>query len=408
MIFGLVTLAAISVTRLGILTYGAMTYRRPPRRAPTARLTVLVPLFNEERVIQGTVESLLRTAGVRPPLSPHPSSGFELEILLIDDGSTDASPQIIGELAKVHPQVRALILPQNRGKAEALNAGLEQVTSEYTACIDADTVIRPSTLPRLLGTLEETPSMSAACANIRVGNERHPFTALQSVEYITAQGLERRAQDALNCITTLPGACTVYRTAPLRDVGGWSPRTLTEDTDLSLAFLQSRLQTCFVDDALAFTEAPQSLSGLWRQRRRWLRGYHQNLRFHFFPSLRVGGILRWFGMPNLLWVHVLSFLVPVYLAATALETQALFWDAFWPLLYGLSILEVLLAAWSLSVEGVSLLRLPIVLVQRALWIPFLQTLFVLTIFSAPKTRGRWKPVQRVGELASRAHAINDE
>ena len=183
-------------------------------------VTVMIPAYNEESVIVDTVRSAL--ASVYP----------KLEILVIDDGSTDHTAELVRSNFAADPRVRLLLQP-NRGKPAALNHALSEATGEIVVSIDADTIVDPEAVPRLVRHFVN-PKVGAVAGNVKVMNRNKWLTRWQALEYITSQNLEKRAFDLLNCIPVVPGAAGAWRADLLRANGGFSGDTVAEDTDLTL------------------------------------------------------------------------------------------------------------------------------------------------------------------------------
>lgn len=276
--------------------------RRTPGLEATADLpptTALVPAWNEARVIEATVRALAA--------SDHP----DLEILVVDDGSTDDTAAIVEGLGL--PRVRVVRQPANAGKPAALDAGLQAAGGDWIVTVDADTVVEPD-CARLLVATAVARDADAVAGNIKVGNRRGLIGHAQSVEYITGLNVDRRAQTLLGFVTTVPGAASAWRRQALLDLGGFSADTFAEDTDLSLALLRAGARVEFCDRAIAWTEAPDTWPGLFRQRLRWLHGNLQCALKHTFR--RGGGPRLWLlGLPNLWLAHLGMYLLyPLFVA----------------------------------------------------------------------------------------------
>ena len=224
-------------------------------------VTVLVPAYNEEKVIERTVEGLLQ--------SEYPS----FEILVIDDGSTDGTADCVRRMMKKYDNVR-LISKKNEGKSLALNVGFREVKHEFVLTIDADTIVLPKTIHYLMEPFS-SPDVDAVCGNIRVGNVSNILTAFQEVEYVTGQNYDKRAFDALNCITVVPGATGAWRKQKVIDIGGYSSDTLVEDADLTLTLLEQGGKIVYAPLAQSVTEAPEKIKTLFKQRFRWSYGTFQ-------------------------------------------------------------------------------------------------------------------------------------
>ena len=254
-------------------------------------VSVVVPAYNEEGVIARTVQSLL-------------SQGYpDLEILVVDDGSTDRTAAVVTETCGHHSCVRVFSKP-NGGKASALNFGAARATGEVVVAVDADTLFAPGAIAALVAPLADR-RVGAVAGNAKVGNRINLVTRWQAVEYITSQNLDRRAFSLLNCITVVPGAIGAWRRSLVLAAGGFSEQTLAEDQDLTLTLLERGWRIAYADHAVAYTEAPDTLRGLSGQRFRWSFGTLQCAWKHrgtLFRSRALG----WVALPNV-WIFQLAF-----------------------------------------------------------------------------------------------------
>jgi cellulose synthase/poly-beta-1,6-N-acetylglucosamine synthase-like glycosyltransferase/peptidoglycan/xylan/chitin deacetylase (PgdA/CDA1 family)/spore germination protein YaaH len=263
-------------------------------------VAVLIPAYNEERVIVSTVRSVLA--------SEYPAGN--LRIIVIDDGSTDATLRVARQaFASEIAAGRVLVLTKpNAGKAEALNFGLAEVRDDEPIFIgiDADTMIAPSAIARLVPHFEN-PKVAAVAGNAKVGNRVNLWTRWQALEYITSQNFERRALNALGAVSVVPGAIGAWRTSAVRAAGGYQLGTVAEDADLTMSLLEAGHRVEYEDRSLAFTEAPSNPNGLMRQRFRWSFGILQSLWKHR-GAFRRKGALGWFALPN---IAIFQILLPV-------------------------------------------------------------------------------------------------
>jgi len=293
-----------------------------PTIDPGRFVTVLIPAFNEERVIERSVRRVLDSREV------------DIEVIVIDDGSKDRTSEIVRTAFADEPRVRLLTL-ENGGKARALNKGLELVRGELVIALDADTQFEPTTIARLARWfVDET--LGAVAGNAKVGNRINLVTRWQALEYITAQNLERRALARLDAITVVPGAVGAWRLAAIRAVGGYPPDTLAEDQDLTIAIQRAGWKVHYDQYAVAWTEAPESVAALAKQRYRWAYGTLQCLWKHraVMSNGRPRGLAR-IGLPQaVLFQILLAAISPVIdlalivsLIATWLEVQAHGWAA---------------------------------------------------------------------------------
>jgi peptidoglycan-N-acetylglucosamine deacetylase len=278
--------------------------RRPRRQASPGfypRIAVLIPAYNEEKVIVRTIRSVLH------------SDYDNLRVIVIDDGSTDNTFEVARaaygrEIAAGRVEV---LTKQNGGKAAALNHALDDLEEEFYVGIDADTVIAADAIAKLIPHFED-PAVGAVAGNAKVGNRVNLWTRWQALEYITSQNFERRALNLFNVVTVVPGAIGAWRTAPVKRAGGYPLNTVAEDADLTMNLLEQKFKVVYEDRALAFTEAPIGARGLMRQRFRWSFGILQSVWKHraAFVRNRAMGL---FALPNILIFQMLLPLVSPFI-----------------------------------------------------------------------------------------------
>ncbi|WP_293900762.1 glycosyltransferase [Phenylobacterium sp.] len=267
-----ITAIALGVARLAFLSILALVHSArlcpPPMPDPVGGplISVLIPCFNEEKVIEASVRRILA------------SDWTNLEILVLDDGSADATSRVVTKAFADEPRV-TLMSFENSGKAGALNRGLVVASGDIVIALDADTLFPHDTLSRLARWFVD-PRIGAVAGNAIVGNRRNIITRWQALEYVTAQNLERRALAALGAVTVVPGAVGAWRRSALTELGGYPADTLAEDQDLTLAIQQAGWKVTFDPEARAYTEAPETVSGLLKQRFRWSFGTLQCLWKH--------------------------------------------------------------------------------------------------------------------------------
>jgi peptidoglycan/xylan/chitin deacetylase (PgdA/CDA1 family)/GT2 family glycosyltransferase len=264
----LLPLGILSVLRLLILMAFARWHvgvagRRQSEDEWEPAVTVLVPAYNEAVGIEATLRSI---AGTYP----------DLQVVVIDDGSTDATADIAEALALPGVEV---VRQANAGKAAALNTGLLHCRSDIVVMVDGDTVFEPDTIAQLVQPLRD-PAVGAVSGNTKVGNRGGILGRWQHLEYVIGFNLDRRMYDVLNCMPTVPGAAGAFRREALVAVGGVSTDTLAEDTDLTMAVTRAGWRVVYEERARAWTEAPATLNALWRQRYRWCYGTLQSIWKH--------------------------------------------------------------------------------------------------------------------------------
>ncbi len=282
---------AVFLTALALL--GRRAGDRAPRGAPQPPVSVIIPAYNEETVIVASVARVLA--------SDYPA----LELIVADDGSKDATSALVARHYGDDPRVRLMTLT-NGGKASALNRALAQASGTIVIALDADTHFMPDTIAKLVRWFAN-PRVGAVAGNARVGNRINLVTRWQAIEYVTAQNVERRALDALKAITVVPGAVGAWRREALDAVGGYPEDTLAEDQDLTIAIQRAGWWVEYDVEAIALTEAPETLRALAKQRYRWSFGTLQCLWKHraVIAQGRPRG-LAWFGMPQA-WLFQIVF-----------------------------------------------------------------------------------------------------
>ncbi|MFL5478284.1 MAG: glycosyltransferase, partial [Gemmatimonadaceae bacterium] len=264
-------------------------------------VVVLIPSYNEEKVIEKTVRAVLR--------SDYPN----LRAIVIDDGSTDRTVEVArrafqDEIASGRVVVLA---KENGGKATALNYALQYVTEDIFIGIDADTIIHPRAISLLVQHFQN-PQVAALAGNAKVGNRVNLWTRWQALEYITSQNFERRALNVFGAVTVVPGAIGAWRTSAVRDANGYHVDTVAEDADHTMRLLRAGYRVEYEDRALAFTEAPTSANGLMRQRFRWSFGILQSV-FKHKAVFKKGGALGWIALPNIVIFQILLPLVSPFI-----------------------------------------------------------------------------------------------
>ena len=262
-------------------------------------VTVLVPAYNEEKVIVATVERILS------------SDHRDLDVVVVDDGSQDNTTAVLHAAFGDNPKVTLLRIA-NGGKANALNIGLLHARGDILVALDADTQFQHDTIPRLVRWFGD-PEIGAVAGNAKVGNRINMITRWQALEYIVAQNLERRALAALGTLTVIPGAVGAWRKSVLQEMGGFHSDTLAEDQDLTIGIQVKGYRVRFDPSAVAWTEAPDTFRGLARQRFRWAFGTLQCLwKYRGLTFNPRAGALGLFALPQVwLFQIALTALAPL-------------------------------------------------------------------------------------------------
>ncbi|HMH23407.1 MAG TPA: glycosyltransferase [Puia sp.] len=279
-------------------------------------VSIIVPAYNEEVNAVSSVQSLLNR--------DYPN----FEVIFVDDGSTDRTFAQVSAAFAGDPKVKVFTKP-NGGKASALNFGIQQSTAEYVVCIDADTKLKPDAVSRLMvhfgNTGKEGPAgqagtefngkgiVGAVAGNVKVGNQVNVLTRWQSIEYISSQNFDRKAFAWLNSITVVPGAIGAFRKKAIEEAGGFTTDTLAEDCDLTVRILRCGYIIANANDAIAMTEAPETLKMFFKQRFRWSFGVMQT--FWKNRDALFNWKYKWLGwvaLPNILiFQYIIPIVIPI-------------------------------------------------------------------------------------------------
>jgi cellulose synthase/poly-beta-1,6-N-acetylglucosamine synthase-like glycosyltransferase/peptidoglycan/xylan/chitin deacetylase (PgdA/CDA1 family) len=386
-VLGAGTMIGVSAGNVALALW--VRHRAGHRPAPLPRppVTVLIAAYNEAAVIEKTLTSL---RGSRYP---------ELAVLVVDDGSTDGTRDILRRVAAGWPALTVLAADHG-GKAAALNRGLAEIRTEVVVTFDADTVVLPDTIVSLARHFGDD-RVGAVAGLVKVGNRRGLLAWWQSLEYLSGITIDRMAQGLLGAIMIVPGACAAWRRSAVLAAGGYSHRTLAEDCDLTLSLQQRGYRIVSDTDAVAYTEAPQTPRALLTQRFRWMFGNLQAIWRHrrilFRPRHRALGLLV---MPY----AVLSILVPlVFLPFTyAIVIQGVVTGTVRPIVFYLAVLTAyqlviaVIAVWLTREKWRHLLVVPL---YRLIYEPLRAYLLYAALLAVLRGRAMgWHKLGRTGSV----------
>jgi cellulose synthase/poly-beta-1,6-N-acetylglucosamine synthase-like glycosyltransferase len=397
----LVGVGLLVVARLAFMVFLAQRHRRrrddprfswgPPVVEP---VSVVVPAYNERAGIADTLASLLA--------SDHP-----IEIVVVDDGSTDGT----ADIAEAVPDPRVRVIRQrNAGKAAALNAGIAHARHELVVMMDGDTVFEPDTVRRLAQPLADA-RVGAVAGNAKVVNRRGLVARWQHLEYVVGFAIDRRVYDTLHCMPTVPGAVGAFRRSALVAVGGLSDDTLAEDTDLTIAIGRAGWHVVYEPRARGWTEAPTRLGQLWLQRYRWCYGTMQSMWKHRRALLDDGAsgrMGRW-GLLNLALFQVLlpllAPLVDLFLIYGLIFLNPYTTAALWSAVLAV---QLLAAAYALRMDGERLRDVWLVPLQQLVYRQLMYLVLIESVLTAlAGSRLRWHKLHRAGGLQTALAALTD-
>ncbi|WP_405968367.1 glycosyltransferase [Streptomyces sp. NBC_00015] len=389
---GLSVIGVLVISRFGLMLLLSALHARRVRRPGfswgppvTEPVSVLVPAYNEAKCIENTVRSLMA--------SEHP-----IEVLVIDDGSSDGTALIVEAMGL--PNVR-VVRQHNAGKPAALNRGIANARHDLIVMMDGDTVFEPSTVRELVQPFAD-PKVGAVAGNAKVGNRDSLIGAWQHIEYVMGFNLDRRMYDVLGCMPTIPGAVGAFRRSALERVGGMSDDTLAEDTDITMAMHRDNWKVVYAEKARAWTEAPESVQQLWSQRYRWSYGTmqaiwkHRRAVFERGPSGRFGRV----GLP-----FVSLFMVLAPLLAPLIDVFLLYGVVFGPTQktivawLGVLAVQAVCAAYAFRLDRermTHLISLPLqqILYRQLMYVVLLQS----WITALTGGRLRWQKLRRTGAV----------
>jgi cellulose synthase/poly-beta-1,6-N-acetylglucosamine synthase-like glycosyltransferase len=385
----MIVATALIVMRTLVVIWLAARFRRrkPDDPAFAPAVSILIAAYNEEKVIAATLRALLIT-----------DYRGELEVIVVDDGSRDETAAEVESVAAHDSRVR-LLRQHNRGKARALRRALAAIRHGIVVFLDADTQFQPNTL-RLLVQPLANGKVSAVSGHAKVGNLRTFIARCQALEYTCGFNLDRRAYDRWNCLTVVPGAVSAIRKSAIDYAGGLSLDTLAEDTDLTLTLHEEGTQIVYAPDAIAWTEAPETVRTLARQRFRWAYGTlqclwkHRNMVFNW--NYRA---LGWFSLPSI-WFFQIILVAITPLVDLFLVISLLFgaWTAVLPFFVVFFLMDLILATLACVLEREPILRAWRIIPMRLLYRPLLSYVIWKAILRAIK--GAWVSWGKLERTAS--------
>lgn len=392
-----IMLICLALLRYLIILFGAIAYairhrlsrsffkRIDNKQRRTPKLTVIIACYNEELVIGRTIESLLG------------NTYKNISIIVVNDGSTDATKNIVEAYCRVHKNVKLVNVP-NGGKAKALQAGINRARTKWIVFCDADTIFEESALYHFTNTFFANKNLGAVAGRIVVGNDINALTRAQVIEYGISHTFIKASQDAIESITVVPGASGLWSRAALNKIGGFSQDTLAEDADATMELISIGKKVKYNSSVSAKTEAPSTIHMLYKQRTRWQLGNMQAITKHRSGLFnRKYGVLGFFGLPMFYLELLTALLYPVLLTFSAfLICNELYqWDLLVPprvafvtspafILFSMSLIltELLMGIFVIVIEKKSLRSKMLLLLTLPYYLLYYKTfLSVATIIS---------------------------
>ena len=353
-------------------------------------VSILVPAYNEGAVIEGSIRSLLEL--------DYPN----YEIIVIDDGSADDTFRRARRYEGTHGSVEVRVIRQpNGGKAVALNTGIRAARGSLVLCMDGDSALAPQTLRRAVRHLAN-PAVGAVAGNVKVVNRGNIWSALQALEYIEGLNMVRNAQAFFRVVNIVPGPLGVFRRSALLRMGGYESDTFAEDCDLTLRLLADGWQICYEPAAIAYTEAPEKLLDLLKQRYRWTRGILQAIRKHRIrlidprTSCSLSFSLWYMIFEGILWPVTNVFANGLFVAVALMYGTTLPLVIWWA---QLTVLDLAAALYCVVLEKERLRLVPYAVLYRAFFSLLIDVAKVFaTLEEMLRLRMDWGKLERIGRI----------
>jgi cellulose synthase/poly-beta-1,6-N-acetylglucosamine synthase-like glycosyltransferase len=355
-------------------------------------VSILVPVYNEDKVIADSIKSLLELN--------YPN----YEIIIINDGSTDKTKQVAETLVgykkgKVSEVKVTLINKPNGGKAKALNTGIKYSKAEIVLCMDGDSQLSPDCV-KLAVRHFSNREIGAVAGNVKVLNRGKLFTDLQALEYIEGLNMARSAQSFIRLVNIIPGPIGLFRKKAIEEAGFYSSDTFAEDADLTLKILANGWKIYYEPNSISYTEAPAKLQQLLKQRYRWTRGILQSIRKHkqlmINPSINFGDTFVLWSMfyEALIWpaMNIAANLFFIIAAlAFGFSSLIFFWWA------GLALLDLVTALYCVAAEREEFRLVGYSIIYRMFFILIIDICKLMsTIEEFLGIRMTWGKLERVG------------
>ena len=366
-------------------------YLANPESLHLPPVSIIVPSFNEGVVIESSIRSLLNLQ--------YPA----LEILVIDDGSTDDTYARAKRYEGRHgATVVRVETKKNGGKGDALNYGIDLATGDFVLTVDADSRLEPASLLYAVQHFKD-PEVAAVAGNVKVGNRHNLLTKMQALEYIEGLNMVRRSQGFFSAVNIIPGPLGLFRRTVLKEIGGYELDTFAEDCDITIKLLIHRYKIEYEPYAITWTEAPETMRDFFKQRYRWTRGILQSLRKHYGSMFKGAGFINTFmlwymAFESLVW-PVMNIFAQVYFLYVVIFFDLATFVIFW---WGqLTVLDIVVAMFCLSMERESMKLVPYSVIYRIYFVVLTDVCKVIaSIEELLKIEMTWGKLTRSGKMGA--------
>jgi poly-beta-1,6-N-acetyl-D-glucosamine synthase len=351
-------------------------------------VSVLVPAFNEGPVIQAAIRSLIQQDYPR------------FEVLVVDDGSTDDTYARAAELEGHYGGATVRVVSKrNGGKAAALNTAISLARHPFVLCMDGDSKLSSTTLREMVRHFADD-RVGAVAGNVKVINRVNFWTRMQALEYIEGLNMARRAQAFMRAVNIIPGPIGMFRREMLVGIGGYDTDTFAEDADLTLKILAAGWRVEYEASAIAYTEAPEQLRSLLKQRYRWTRGILQALGKHWRSifrrrsdlATRISLVMMVFE--SVVWPFMNVFASLFFVGIAVIYGAGSYLVGWWLLL---TLLDLAAALHTVAMEEEDLDLVPLAVAYRFFFILLIDTAKLLSGFEeALNLEMTWGKLERLG------------
>ncbi len=253
----------LMLTMTLLVTYFQKEPLPRPKIKKYPSLTVIIPSYNSKSTIFKTLAAV--------KASDYPG---KMDIIVVDDGSTDGSRELLNDAKGI----RLLLQEKNEGKASSINKATKIAEGEVIACVDSDSYPEPEAFREGVSMLLRDEKVGAVTCFIRVANPNSLLKKIQDIEYLTGFGFAQITTRALDAIFVTPGPTTIFRRSTLEKIGGFDEQNITEDLEMAWRLRKHGYKIEYTPNAISYTEVPDDIKSLFKQRMRWYRGKLFNLR----------------------------------------------------------------------------------------------------------------------------------
>jgi len=354
------------------------------------KVSIIVPAYNEEMVIIKSIQSLMKQS------YPY------IEIIVVDDGSSDQTYKLAQKL-EFDKDNRSLVAlkKENGGKAKALNFGMEHSKGDLIMVVDSDSKISDDAVELMVKYFDDE-QIGAVAGSVFISNRVNTLTKLQALEYIEGLNMVRNGQAFFRLVSIIPGPIGMFRKSALKEVGGYDSDTFAEDADLTMKLIGKGYKIEFEAAAVAYTEAPEELLDLIKQRYRWTRGILQSLGKHkaklwqVFDQPAISLVLWYMLFEAIFWpiFDIFGTLFCLYVAYLFGESSLLF---YWWMLF--TVMDIAGALYCLMMTGESLYLAFYAILYRLYFISIINISKIFaTIDEWSNTKMEWGKLDRKGRL----------